>query len=92
MQLSIVKADLERWLDAPAFAPSFWALLCVLSAALFAPLALARAYAPGMQSLFVLISALMAGNVVVFSFLAQAYTLELFWREVRPRPARASQL
>lgn len=81
-QLEAVKAALEKAAEGAAFSSAFWALLIVLPAALLVPLALARAYAPGFKGVIVQITALMAGNVVVFGVLAQVLTLRLFWQEV----------
>ena len=82
VQLEAVKAALEKAAEGAAFSSAFWALLIVLPAALLVPLALARAYAPGFKGVIVQITALMAGNVVVFGVLAQVLTLRLFWQEV----------
>lgn len=80
--MSLVEGEIERWLDKAAFGAGFWTLMIVLSALAFVPLALGRAFGPGLQGVTAQLVALMAGNVVIFGVMAQAYTLELFWREV----------
>lgn len=64
VQLEAAKEALEEAIAAFSVFPSaFWALLIVLPVILLVPLSAARAYAPGMQGLFVQMAGVSFGGV-----------------------------